>query len=70
MAQTRALRIGIVVAFALGVAASCSKNGRGSKNPDACMRACDQEECDYHASSVGDNDAYLECLEGCQEKCS
>jgi hypothetical protein len=69
MAQARAVRWGVVIAFVVGLAVGCAKNGRGTKDPNACMRKCDQEECEFHASSVGDNDAYLECLEGCQEKC-
>lgn len=70
MAQTKSVRWGVVLAIAAGAALSCSKNGRGTNDPNACMRQCDQEECDFHASSVGDNDAYLQCLEGCQDKCA
>ena len=64
------VRRGIVLVLAAGAILSCAKNGRRTKDPNACMRQCDQEECEFHASSVGDNDAYLQCLEGCQDKCS
>ncbi|MGH1345412.1 MAG: hypothetical protein ACRBN8_27865 [Nannocystales bacterium] len=69
MLRSWAGRIGLVAVFSVGVGASCSKNGRGSTDPNACMRRCDQDECDFHASSVGDNQKYLDCLEGCQKKC-
>jgi len=69
MGQSR--RAGWVVVLGVGlVIGACAKKGRGTTDPNACMRQCDQEECEFHASSVGDNDAYLECLEGCQKQCS
>ena len=70
MAQTKTVRWGIVLAFTAGAALGCAKKGRGTDDPDACMRKCDQEECEFHASAVGDNEAYLQCLEGCQDECS
>jgi len=69
MAKRTVLRLGFVVSCAALSATGCPKNGRGTEDPNACMRTCDQEECEFHASSVGDNDAYLECLEACEEKC-
>ncbi len=59
---------GVVVAVVL--ASSCAKKGRGTQDPNACMRQCDQEECEYRASGVGDNEDYLQCLQGCQKRCS
>jgi len=70
MAQTKTVRWGIVLAFAAGAALGCAKKGPGTDDPNACMRKCDQEECEFHASAVGDNEAYLQCLEGCQDECS
>ncbi len=66
--ENHAWILGVVVA--LGVTWGCAKNSKGSKNPQECMRTCDQEQCEFHASSVGDNGEYLECLEACEDRCS
>ncbi len=69
MARSTMRMVALCFAFVAGVAMGCAKNGRKTQDPNACMRSCDQEQCEFHASSVGDNDAYLECLEACQERC-
>lgn len=59
----------ILVGFAAGLSLGCAGKARGSKSPAECMSACDQEQCQYRADGLGDNDAYLECLEACEDKC-
>ena len=58
-----------VLAVGVGLALGCTKKGKGTEDPGACLRACEAEQCEYDANSMGDNDQYLECLEVCQTKC-
>jgi hypothetical protein len=58
------------LALVLGVAIGCAGRTKGSKSPEECLRSCDQEQCEYVANNLGDNDDYLECLEACEDKCA
>lgn len=65
----RVVLMGALMGVGLGLSGACAGKGKGSKNPEQCMSACEQEQCAYDANSVG-NDEYLECLDACQGKCS
>ena len=60
----------VVFGLALGVALGCAGRSNRSKSPEACMSTCDQEQCQFEADGLGDNDDYIECLEACEDKCS
>jgi hypothetical protein len=62
--------VATAIACALGVAVGCAGKRKGTQEPGACMRACEQEECAYKADPLGDNEVYYECLEVCEGKCS
>ena len=70
MGRAQFWRVWVGVVLVAGLASSCAKKGRGTQDPNACLRQCDQEECEYRAGGVGDNEVYLQCLEGCQKRCS
>lgn len=55
----------VVVAAAVG----CAGSKRQSRDPAACMSACEQERCNYVPDGLGDNTAYLECLGDCESRC-
>lgn len=57
-----------VLGVALG--AACAGTSKQTQTPMQCMQACEQERCEYRPDGVGDNTAYLECLEGCEKKCA
>lgn len=61
----RTLQIGFALALAFGLAC----RGKASRSPEACLRNCDQERCNYDANDLADNDEYLECLESCEAEC-
>lgn len=58
------------VGLALGIAAACAGKRGASKDPDHCMRKCDQDNCAYVAQSVADNADYLDCLRKCEDECN
>ena len=58
------------LALAMGVALGCAGRSKGANSPGECLSKCDQEQCEYVANSLGDNDEYLECLEACEDKCN
>ena len=58
------------VGLALGIAVGCAGKRGASKDPNRCMRDCDQDKCAYVASGSGDNADYLECLRNCEQECN
>lgn len=68
--MTRFGQISCGVGLVLGIAVACAGKRGASKNPEQCMRACDQDNCSYKAQSVGDNADYLDCLRACEQECN
>lgn len=64
-----ALGLGLAAGFALAMAPACAGKRKSSRNPEECMRSCEQDQCAYDPNAVG-NDAYLECLDACEDECS
>jgi hypothetical protein len=58
------------VGLALGIAGACAGKRGATKDPNQCMRKCDQDKCAYKAQSVSDNADYLECLRACEDECN
>ena len=61
--------VSAALGLALGVFAGCAGKGKGSKNPEECMKTCEQERCNYNPNTLAD-DQYLECLDSCEDECS
>ena len=68
MSKHHPLMTGLGLLAGLALAAACAGKGKGSRNPEACMTACEQDECGYDPNEAG-NDEYLECLEACEDEC-
>lgn len=60
--------VGLAAGLLLAVAPACAGKGKGSRNPEQCMRTCEQEKCGYDPNEAG-NDEYLECLDACEDEC-
>lgn len=61
--------LGLVAGLALAVVPACAGKGKGSRSPEQCMTACEEEKCGYDPNEAG-NDEYLECLDACEDDCS
>jgi hypothetical protein len=61
--------LGLVAGLALAVGPACAGKGKGTRSPEQCMTACEQDKCGYDPNEVG-NDEYLECLDACEDDCS
>ncbi|MCX4241874.1 hypothetical protein [Paraliomyxa miuraensis] len=60
--------LGLLAGFVLALAPACAGKGKGSRNPEECMKRCEEDVCGYDPNAWG-NDEYLECLDGCESKC-
>jgi len=68
MGKHHVLTIGLGLVAGVALATACAGKGKGSRNPEECLAACEQEKCGYDPNEVG-NDEYLECLEACEDDC-
>ncbi len=62
------LGLGLAAGVGLGLAPACAGKHKHSRNPEECMRSCEQDRCAYDPNSTG-NDAYLACLAACEDEC-
>lgn len=66
--QPLILGLGLLTGLALALGPGCAGKGKGSRSPEECMTACEEEKCGYDANEAG-NDEYLECLDACEDEC-